>query len=75
VGLTGPESFVDWRDRKRALARAKSVGWCAACRWHDPEVMAWGRSVCKIDFDRKFPRCQSDGRGPGFELEGVDDAG
>jgi hypothetical protein len=67
--LTRPENSAELAERRRILGRLMNRGGCWACLNRDPEVMAWGRSVCKGNPKRSFPLCLKDGQAPAFELD------
>lgn len=67
--LTRPENCAELRDRRRLLRALTDRGGCWACVHRNPEVMAWGRSVCKANAKRAFPLCTSDGQAPAFEAD------
>lgn len=68
-GLTNPEDSAERQARRRVLAALKSCGGCAMCIHRDPNVMAWGRSVCSADASRTFPACTTDNAAPTFALD------
>lgn len=67
--LTRPENSAELAERRRILARLMNRGGCWACLNRDPDVMAWGRSVCRGNPSRAFPLCLKDGQAPAFELD------
>lgn len=68
-GLTRPENFGELAQRRRIKALLTERGGCWACLHRDPDVLAWGRSVCKANNRRSFPLCMKDGKAPAFEMD------
>lgn len=67
--LTRPENFTELAERRRIKALLVERGGCWACLNRDPEVLAWGRSVCRGNAKRSFPLCLKDGQAPSFEMD------
>lgn len=54
---TRPERFVEVHRAKDVRARIQRAGGCAFCLHRDREVDAWGRSICGLSPQRRFPGC------------------
>ena len=68
-GLTRPENCGELSQRRKVLSLLMRCGGCAMCLHRNRDVLAWGRSVCKVNPARAFPLCAKDGRQPAFELD------
>ena len=67
--LTRPENCAELAERRKIKRLLVERGGCFACIHRDKDVLAWGRSVCKVNAKRSFPLCLSDGRAPAFEMD------
>jgi hypothetical protein len=67
--LTRPENCAELAERRKIRRLLAQHGGCAFCLHRDHTVLAWGRSVCKVNHARSFPLCLKDGKAPAFEMD------
>lgn len=67
--LSRPEDSAERQARRRVLALLNEHGGCALCQHRDHRVAGWGRSICRENHLRSFPKCTKDGRAPAFLLD------
>ena len=68
--MEAPAIVTPSADRRRApCPHYAACGGCALCQHRDHRVAGWGRSICRDNHLRSFPKCTKDGRAPAFLLD------